>query len=189
MKRVTAIVSAFMIFASQAFAASTITVPMTANVTSNLERTATIFDGPVANNVTVTSMNFGTLTQGADTNLSAPKHFNVLLNASTSGRRYAIRQTASALANGAVTLPVGACIVTPNNNGVAIPAGASLGSRGSFIATDKVIYTSELAGTSRAIGATYAITSDATQGSTAPILRDQVGGAYSSNVVFTLVLV
>ncbi len=189
MKRSIVWVLVFSILAAPAYAGTTATFPMSAAVEPQLELTATVYEGNVGG-PTRTAMDFGTLVSdtlgGA---LRADKFFTVYLSAVTSSRRYEILQTAAALTNGAVTLANGACITTPHDNGVTLPTGSVLGSRGSFVATDKLVYRSEAAGSAQSVAAAYAITNDPANGATEFISSDQPGGTYNSSVTFTLVLI
>ena len=159
---------------------------MSASVSQVLELNASIFEGDVVDNLPATAFNYGTLIDKGDGTLGASKHFSVLLGANSSSRAYAIRQTAGTLTFGTNTLPTGAQTVIPNNNGVSLPG--TLGSQGTWVGVNKVLYTSEAAGSSQVIGAVYALGGDVPAAATAIIPTAQTGGNYAGSVTFTLVL-
>jgi len=158
-------------------------VSMSASVSSVLDLSVTIFEGDVVDDVQVTSMNFGSLTNNGFDILTASKHFSVLLGANTSSRAYIIRQTATDLTFGTNTLPDGAQVMAPNNNGNSSLPG-TLGAQDSWVGTNKVIYTSDSAGSAQVVGAVYAIGDTGTE----VVPLEQPGGTYAGSVTFTLVL-
>lgn len=187
--------AAVLMLAASAQAAGTVTVPMSATVQSVLELGVEIRqykDGAVTN-WGASSMNFGTLTSDtAQGPMRGENYFDVYLHPNASGRPFRLTQSATALTNGVRTIPAGACIVTPwptNKDGQSYPAGASIGTRGSFIATNKIIYTSDPAGSYTPVAFTYAITNDANAGATAFVPFDQAGGSYTSQVTFQIELI
>lgn len=188
-----AIASMFMAVSAQAD--SSVTVPFSASVQSVLELGVEIRefkDGSVTN-WGASAMNFGTLKSDiAGGPMRGEYYFDVYLHPNSSSRPYRLTQTATALTNGVTTIPAGACIVTPwpvNKNGQAYPAGATVGTRGSFIANNKVIYQSEPAGSYTPVAFTYAITNSADAGAMAFVPFDQAGGNYSSSVTFQIELI
>jgi hypothetical protein len=191
MKKIISLALALGLAAAPAFAGSTVTVPMTATVGAKLELSATVYKNSIAPANVVSTMNFGPLVSDTPNGaMRGTDAFQVLLTANSSSRKYMIKQTAAALTNAALnTLIAGACIVTPYANGTALPTGSVLGTRGSFVATDKPLYTSETAGSLQTIGAAYAIANDPANGATQFIPADQPAGTYNSSVTFTLVLV
>ncbi len=191
MKKIIAIaaVLVFALSAVPAFAGSTANVPISASITSQLELAATVYQGNVGGPV-VTSMDFGALVNDTPNGaLRADDFYTVFLTSNSSGRKYTVKETSSAPTNGTNSLEAGACIVTPHANGATLPTGSTLGTRGSFVATDKVIYTSEDAGSLQSVAAAFAITNDPANGATEFIPADKQGGNYTSNATFTLTLV
>ena len=152
------------------------------------------------NGATVTSMNFGNLVnigtgtlRSSATSTTGTGAVDVFLSANSQGLAYSITQTGSPMSNGSSTLPAGACIVKPvyaaaDNNNVAMPAGASLGTGGTFTsASSKLLYQSELgAAQARTIQAIYSITDDPAAGATSGVPTSQPSGTYSSTVTYTL---
>ena len=149
--------------------------------------------------VTVTSMDFGTLQNiGTGTLRSSPTGstgtgaVDVFLSANSHGLPYTITQTATQLSNGITTIAGGSSTVVPvyspaDNGGAALPIGASLGTKGTWVATNKLLYQSEGgAAAARTIQAFYSITDDPAAGATTGVPLDQSGGAYSATVTFTL---
>lgn len=145
----------------------------------------------------VTSMDFGTLEDiGTGTLRSSPTgstgtgNVTALVSANAQGLPYEIRQTGTALSNGTTNLPAGACTVVSiyeplDNGGAGLPSGATLGTAGSWVATDKVLYHSDSAGALRTIQAIYSITDDDDAGSTDIVPLTQPGGIYNGVVTFT----
>ncbi len=175
------------------FAGATI-CPMGFHVGQTLEMAMNVYRGDVWTNlVSGDLMDFGNLNYDGFTGLTAENYFTVVFFPSTNGGRYQITQTAHALENSAGdTLPTGACVVTPwavdPTNGQSFPGDHQVGAQGSFVADDKLIYKSDAAGTYNAVAATYAITSNPDNGSTARITRDQKVGEYESCILFELSL-
>ena len=184
-----AVVLALSLLQAPCYGASSVgPVTMQATVSSVLGLTATIYEGNVFTGPIVTSMDFGTLTDDGSNNLQSTKFFSVYLEANTSSRQYQVRQTATQLTAGTKTLRTGTTIVTPFDAlGSGLPG--TLGSQGSWVATDKVIYASETAGSAAGVGAIYGVTSNPANGATVVIPQDQPGGVYAASVTFTLVLV
>ncbi|MBF0254601.1 MAG: hypothetical protein HQL11_05710 [Candidatus Omnitrophica bacterium] len=174
----------------------TVQAQVGAGLTFNVELKKNDYNG-----ATVQSMNFGQLADlGSNTLRSDPAGttgtgaVDVFLSANTHSIPYIIKQTGTALTKtgGSAFLPHGACVVTPvyaaaDNGGAAIPAGASLGTAGTWVATDKPLYTSEGAGSTRVIQAFYSITDDPAAGSTDFVPLSQEAGTYTANVTFTVV--
>ena len=189
MNKVIALALAISLATAPAFAATTKVVPMSATVGAILDLTGTVYQGDVADNVIVTAANFGTLINGGGT-LVGDKFFTVLLGAVTSGRKYSVTSTAAPLTSGPNTLAPTNSIITPHMKGGSLPAGAILGTRSSWVATNKVIYTSATAGSGRQFATALAITNDPAQGASAPyITTDQPAGSYTSTITYTLALV
>lgn len=153
--------------------------------------------GPV-----VTSMNFSILASNGTFDpdgtgptppqpraLNSTKAFQVFFGINAQGRPFTIKQTASLLQAGGNTIPSGAFIVTPlqgvgGDSSQPLPAGITLGSRGSAVATNKVLFTST-GGPSNTMAATYGITDDPALGATQTIPLDQPAGSYTTTVTFT----
>jgi len=187
---IVALTLVFSFAATPVFAGSSTTIPMQAGVDEQLTLNATVYEGNVGG-AKVMSMNFGSLVADvANGPLRANKFFTVYMTANTSARRYEIKQTASALSNSSgATLVAGACITTPHSNGITLPTESQLGTQGSFVAIDKLVYRSEPAGSAQSVAAVFAITNDPTFGATQFIPSDQQGGTYASSVTFTLTLI
>ena len=183
-------------------------VPVSAQVESKLEFSATVTElipaagggttiGPV-----VTSMGFGVLASNGNFDpdgpgpigpqpraLNSTKAFQVFFGINAQGRPFTIKQTAGPLQAGGSTIPNGAFIVTPlqgvgGDLSKPLPPGTSVGSRGSAVATNKVLFSSS-GGSSATMAATYGITDDPALGATQPIPLDQPAGTYTTNVTFT----
>lgn len=186
MKQSITIAALAMMFTVPAFAGSSVgPITLGASVASRLELSATIFEGDVSGGKVVTAMQFGELALATDNTLKATKHFTVLLGANTSSRAYTIKQTGTGLTAGSNALATGSLIVSTHNNGATLPSGSALANPQSWVGTDKVIYTSEAAGSAQAVAAVYAIGSD---NRTAVIPADQTGAAYAGSVAFNVVL-
>ncbi len=148
----------------------------------------------------ITSMNFGNLVdigtgtlRSTATGSTTTGAVATFLSASSQGLPYSITQTGTPMSNGASTLPAGACIVKPvyaagDNGGLTMPAGASLGTGGTWTSVSpKLIYQSE-AGVAqgRTIAAFYSVTDDPSAGASAGVPTSQAAGTYSGTVTFTL---
>lgn len=175
-------------------AADSVTVPLSASVEAVLELGLEVreyLDG-VVTNYGATAMNFGILEADiAQGPMRGDKYFDVYLHPNSSGRPFRLTQSATAMTNGTKSLPAGACIVTPwpnNKDGQPYPAGATPGTRGSFIATNKVIYQSEPAGTYTPVAFTYAIANSASFGAYEFVPFDQAGGNYMTTITFQIEL-
>ena len=145
---------------------------------------------------TVTSMDFGQLVDiGTGTLRSSPSsttatgNVTAMISANSHGLPYTITQTGTTLSNGATTLPSGACTVVPVyaalDNGGAALVGA-LGTKGTWVASGKTLYTSDAAGSIRTIQAVYSVTDDPAAGATTGVPLNQAGGTYNGTVTFTV---
>lgn len=199
-------------------AQNTATVGVTADVDEQLELTIWIKQvqdeqDPGTEGTEVTSMSFGALTDtfadGSPAgNLFCRTWFAVFMIPSTSGRAYIVRQTSNRLTSGANSIPDNCFMMSPDyqrldewqwTGGSAaqgpMPGGASLGSPGSAVGSNKTIYTSEAAGSSRIIRCYYSITNGyQADGTPRPgfsgegIPLDQSAGHYTASVTFSVVL-
>lgn len=195
---------------SSAFAGtvSSPTFPASAVVDGSLAMTVTLRRNSTAGAV-ATQMNFGQLQEFSFTN-PAGVVSNTLrssatgpgntgtgsivasITANSHGLPYVIKQTGTALSNGTATIPAGACTVVPvyatqDNGGLAKPAAAVLGTAGSWVATDKALYTSETGvAAMRTIQNYYSITDDPAAGATAAVPVSQASGTYNGTVTFTV---
>jgi len=183
----------FLYLPAPANAASTLSVGMSAQVQDQLELSMTIYAGNIVGGTIVGEMNFGRLvsdTPGGP--MRGENYFSVVLYPNSSSRKFKLTQTATALSNGSQTLPAGACIVSPwpkDGNGNDYPSGSSVGTTGSFVASQKLLYQSDGAGTYAPVAMTYAIPNTAVNGATEFVPSSQAGGNYSSNVTFQIELV
>lgn len=145
----------------------------------------------------VSSMDFGVLEdigthtlRSSSTGTTGTGAVAVFITTNSHGAPYSVTQTGTALSNGAVTLPAGACAVTPvystfDNGGAALPSGASLGTPGTWVATNKILYQSDSAGALRTFQAYYSITDDPSAGASSFVPMDQAGGTYTGTVTIT----
>ena len=158
----------------------------------------------------VFSMNFGTLKHTFKDDSEAGLWFSdvsfcVVIYAQPYGKPYEIRSTCAGLVSGSHALPAGSFGLTPvyNENDEwkwskgskkqgSMPEGAELGTPGPAIATNKLIYSSELEkGTARIIQAYYSIPPKKKDGSDPyegfqPIPLDQPPGTYTGTVTITI---
>lgn len=181
-------------FAMSAWAGTTVQSTVSASVDAALELNFIMYrsDGTVTQGPFSSAMNFGTLVQdqpGAA--LRSQYYFHVVLTPNSSSRPFMITQTAAAPSNGTVTVPAGACVVTPwptDANGRNYPSGSLVGSRGSFVATDKLIYRSGSSGKTCQVAASYAIANTPQAGATEFVTPYQAGGEYTTVLTFQLSL-
>lgn len=186
--------------ATPSFAASVSNGPinMSASVPGALTLSLVLKKNDFAGAV-VTSMDFGELVnvgtgtlRSSTTSTTGTGAVAAFISANSQGLPYTIKQTGTALSNGTTTLPSGACVVKPvyaaaDNGGQAQPAGAVLGTGGSWVATDKVLYQSET-GTAaiRTIQAYYSVTDDPAAGATTGVPINQAPGSYTGTVTITV---
>ncbi|MEQ1765955.1 MAG: hypothetical protein ABL859_00880 [Methylotenera sp.] len=154
------------------------------------------------NGATVTSMDFGRLitlplTGGGTTGLRSSATsttgtgaVDVFISGNSQGAPYTISQTGTPVTSGANTLPAGALNVVPvyatqDNGGAALPAGASIGTPGTWVGT-RTLYTSGSTGALRTIQAYYSVTDDPAAGATASVPTSQAAGTYTGTVTFTM---
>ncbi len=207
--------------ASVAFAGSSETIAVNAQV-PEFSPTITIVilkftdgdpDGnPWTNSSVATSMDFGKFTYLLDDNSNAGLFFSksgycVNIYADSFGKPYEIRSSCLGITDGTHSLPTGSFGLTPvysetdewKYSGGAvkqggIPAGATLGSAGSAIDPNKLIYSSESGtGTARIIQAYYGFPPLKAGGGTpfpgfTPIPLTQASGQYSGTVTVTIVV-
>lgn len=158
---------------------------------------------------TVTSMAFGqlrhTLADGTEAGVwYSSKYYCVIIFTTSFGHQYEVRSTCNGLVSGSTRAPDGAFGLVP---GYAAedewsagspqggqPAGSVLGSAGSAVATNKVIYRSEPAATNRIIRAFYSIPPYATGGALPfpgyqPMTLYQGDGTYTATVTISIVAI
>ena len=186
-------------------AASTASVNVDAFVPAQLELTSWIVAAPPGvmpyetGSYSTSTMNFGDLVFDDTYNIwTATKYFTVFLMATTSGRPYRIQQTNTGFSLGDSLLN-DSLIVTPDYisddeivKDVAqgtIPDGDSYGVAGLACSTNKVIYNGN-SGKTRIARAYYGLaTGDTDEPAGAePITGDQLTGAYSGEITFSVVL-
>jgi hypothetical protein len=199
-KKITAIVLAAFLLATPSFAATASSgpIPVSAIVDGSLSLSVQMKKngslGPA-----ISSMAFGTLEdigtgtlRSSEDGSTGTGNVTVMLSANSHGLRYTITQTGTALSNGTATLPAGACTVVPlyiaaDNAGLTKPAAAVVGTPGTWVATNKVLYQSETGvAAQRTIQAIYSITDDEDAGATTGVPTSQPGGTYNGTVTFTV---
>ncbi len=168
-----------------------------ASVAGGLSQTIVIRKNSFAGAI-ITSIDFGQLADiGTGTLRSDPNGTTgtgsavAFITPNSSGLPYVTTVDGTVMSNGTTTLPNGALVVTPtyaaaDNGGLAMPAGAVLGTGGTWVGTGKVLYDSEdgiAAG--RTFQAAFAITDDPAAGSTASVPTSQASGNYAGTVTIT----
>lgn len=197
-----------------AFAVTTANISTSAQVPNNppdmsiqvFELTNPGQDPFTGTNVTGLGMQFGPLSHnladGSEAGIwFSPKFYAVMIFTNSFGKRYQVTSTSAGLVSGAVSLPGGSFGLTPGYSefdqfsaGVsqgAQPVGSVLGAAGPAVATDKIIYQSEVAASNRIIRAFYSIPPFAAGGAAPfpgfqPIPLSQAPGVYSGQVVLTI---
>ena len=189
-KKVAALFVTVLLASQYAYAATQTTgaIPTSASVDGALSMTVVMKKNDSAG-ATVTSMDFGKLVdigtgtlRSSATSTTGTGAVDVFITANSNGLPYTISQTGTAMSNGATTLPSGACNFVPvyaaaDNGGAAMPAGAALGAKGTWVSgSAKNIYVSET-GTAamRTIQAFYSITDDSAAGATTGVPLSQPG--------------
>ena len=160
-------------------------------VTKLFKNTVTAANDITAGNI----FNYGTLQLNASGNLVSSTGGSTgvasgiaLISVSNNSLAWKLEQTGTAPTSGANTLPAGACTVVPvyaaaDNGGVA--NDGTLGTAGTWVATNKALFTSNANGKMRVIQAHYSITDDPAAGATSFVSQDQKDGVYTNTVVFT----
>ena len=181
------------------FAATATSGPfqISAAVNGGLELTTVLRKNDFSGSI-VTSMDFGNLVdigtgtlRSSTTGSTGTGAVDVFISANSHGIPYTITQTGTALSNGSATLPSGACTVVPvyapaDNGGAPLPAGATVGTKGTWVGT-RTLYTSESGVAAlRLIQAFYSVTDDPAAGATTGVPTNQSGGAYTGTVTFTV---
>ena len=146
---------------------------------------------------TVSNMNFGTLNndlgtgslRSTTTGSTGTGSVAVRLSGNSSGVPYTITQTGTAPTNGGNIILAGACTVVPiyssaDNAGLGLVG--SMGAAGTWVATNKMLYTSDSAGSFRTIQCQYAITDNPAAGATASVPLNQPPGTYNASITFTI---
>jgi hypothetical protein len=141
------------------------------------------------------AMPFGTLADiGTGTlrsNNNVPANTGAYLayiTVNSQSKPWTLTQTGTNMTSGANTLESGSLVVGPvyvpsDNGGV---TDGTLGTKGTWVATNKSLYTSTAAGPIRTIRAYYSITDDPAAGATAPnIPLNKPAGTYTGTVTFT----
>ena len=183
-----------------AFAASTSTAPITtsATVLSALTLNVTLRKNSSTGAV-ITAMDFGTLNnslatgtlRSTTTGSTGTGNATAMISANSQSLPYTITQSGTVLSNGSTTLPNGALTVVPvyasaDNGGASLPAGAVLGTAGTWIGS-RTLYTSEAGPAAiRTIQAVYSVTDDPAAGSTAGVPLNQAPGTYTGTVTITV---
>lgn len=155
---------------------------------------------------TVTSMTFGSLTHTLANNAEAgawysPNFFAAMIFANGFGKAYQITSTSLGLSGAGNSLPTGSFGIAPGYSatdefspGVSQgpqPLGSALGTAGSAIATNVLIYRSETAGSARIIRAFYSLPPVGAGGAAPftgyqPIPLSQVQGTYTGTVTIAI---
>ena len=161
---------------------------------------------PWTNSTEVTAMSFDTLSHtlsdGSDAGQwYAEAAFAVIIYAQGFGHQYEINSTCTGLTSGGSSLPTGSFGAnpayassdewSPGDSQGSMPAGAQLGTGGSAVASDKLIYRSEDPSTARILQTHYSIPPYAAGGGAPyagyePVPLNQASGAYSGTVTITI---
>ena len=194
------------------YAASSATISVTANVPDNTPsldiviKELSIPDQDPTTGTTVTTMNFGSLTNkladGSDAGVwYSPKYYCVFIYSTAFGHHYEVLSTCPGLSDGGNTLPEGSFMLTPGysptdewSNGDPQgqqPPGSTVGEVTSGIRTNMLLYHSETAGSDRIIRAFYALPSYLPGGGNpypgyTPIPEIQAPGSYAGTVTLTI---
>ena len=198
-KLVTVFVIVFLMASQTSFAATATNGPV--NISASIDGALSLTVALKKNSSTgaiVTSMDFGQLVDiGTGTLRSSPTsttgtgNVTAMISANSHGLPYTITQTGTALSNGITTLPAGACTVVPvyaaaDNGPTAPPLVGALGTKGTWVASGKTLYTSDAVGSVRVFQAVYSVTDDPAAGATTGVPVSQAGGTYNGTVTFTV---
>ncbi len=141
-------------------------------------------------------MDFGLLTPRGNALVSSSNSTTgtgvvvALITVNSRGVAYTVSQTGTPMSNGTSAFPDGACVLKPDykaddNAGQSLPAGASLGSPGSWVTTNKILYISGPSGETRTFQTLYTITDNPAYGATNGVPLYQQSGAYKGTVTIT----
>lgn len=168
-------------------------------------------NNPWTGSTQVTSMDFDALTHLFNDNSEAglwysKAGFCIVIYAQAYGKPYDIKSSCAGVTSGTNSLPSGSFGLTPvysaedkwvwsggEKKQGPMPAGASLGSAGTAVATDKTIYSSEPGtGTARILQAYYGLSPYKAGGAEpfpgyTPIPLNQAPGTYTATVTITIV--
>ncbi len=202
MKKLISVFVAVLVFTASApviFAATATTGPINtqASVAGGLSQTVVIrknsFSGAI-----ITAINFGQLadigtgTLRSDSNGTTGTGSAVaFITPNSAGLPYITTVDGTVMSNGTTTLPNGALVVVPvyaaaDNGGLSMPAGATLGTGGTWVGTGKVLYDSENGvAAGRTFQAIFSVTDDGAAGSTAAVPLSQASGNYAGTVTIT----
>jgi hypothetical protein len=156
----------------------------------------------------VTSMFFGTLTHlltdGSEAGVwYSQKYYCAFIFSNSFGQRYELKSSCSGLTSGGNSLPAASFGLTPAYQDLdswtadgltpqgAMPTGATLGTAGPAITTNKIVYRSEPAATNHIIRAFYSLPCYDIGGANPfpgyqPIALTQAPGTYSGTVTITI---
>ena len=186
-------------FVVPAFAATTSTAPIatSATVLGGLTLSVTLKKNDFAGAV-VTSMNYGNLVdigtgtlRSTATGSTGTGAVAAFISANSQSLPYTITQVGTVMSNGSTTLPNGALNVVPvyataDNGGLGIPAGAALGTKGTWVGS-RTLYTSEPGSAAiRTRQAIYSVTDDPAAGATSGVPQSQATGIYTGTVTITV---
>lgn len=191
--------ASFMSSCEPSFAASSVNAPL--SVSASVDSTLTMNIAAHKNSSTgagISSIDFGELVdlgtgtlRSSATGTTGTGNATVMVTVNSHGLPYIITETGSALSNGSVILPPGACTVvsvysSADNGGAALPTGANLGTAGSWVDTNKILYRSESGVASmKTFQAIFSITDDPSAGSTSSVPLNQEGGSYVGTITLT----
>ena len=196
MKKILTVLGAALAISLPAFAATSQTVNVTANVDSTLDLVMAVYqlDGngdPVGGDLG-TSMPFGTLERDTVNGvMRGAAAYTVYLGTNSSGRPYTVAATMPSLSSGSTVLPHAmVCeVISARSNGDDI-SGDSFPTGGQdAVMSNSTIYTSNTSGAGAVIQLVYGISGGPTPFTGwEPILLDQPSGNYSASLVYTIAL-
>ena len=193
MKKIISMVMVLVLAAAPVMAATTSSqVTASASVQSAFALDMVIVQNDAGATSNVSALNFGQLANNGAGGLTSTRFFTVYLSAKTQTQPYNILQTGQSMTNGTVTLPNNAQRVTPvyvpvDNGGATLPTGAAIGTQGTWVVTNKIIYDSENSlAQDRTVQAVYGLIGDSALGAGNFIPSNQPSGSYSGNITFTL---
>lgn len=161
----------------------------TINVTPTLDMKIDL----TSNGMPVSQMDFGSMVKSADgTCLVATKSVVARITITSSGAPFTLTQMGTQMMSSNAYFPMSACVLTPiydpsDNNGKAMPSGASLGSlAGWAYIPNEVVYRSDAAGQSCTVQAIYSIGEQGGLASGSNVPLNQQAGTYTGQVTFTV---
>jgi hypothetical protein len=193
------VIGIFSVSQAMAVSLSSTPVAVTADVKDDMTMSLKLFKNDITGTEITAggAMNFGELIDiGTGTLRSSAASTTgtgavlACVTVNSHGKPWTLKQTGSDLTSGGASLERGSLVVKPvylpvDNGGIA--NDGSIGGAGSWVASDRLLYSSSASGRMKTIRAYYSITDDPVAGAASPsIPLDKAAGTYTGTVTFTV---